>query len=243
MALPITKWRIRNIVKESSNIKTWQLEPLGHPGVSFVPGQFILLYLLNEKGVPLESRPYSISSSPLKKGVIELTIKDTPNFPAKLEKLGIGGTVGIAGPMGVFTLEKSANDSVFIVGGVGVAGVSSAVRWLAETQPDHKMVLLYSEKTRDKLIWQKEFEALEKKHRHFKAVLTLTREQPAGWQGELGRIDEKMILKYTNNSPASKFYYICGSPEMVDAIEKALLGLGVLRSQIKYEKWGGISGD
>jgi ferredoxin-NADP reductase len=72
-----------------------------------------------------------------------------------------------------------------------------------------------------------------------KVVFTLTREKPADWRGELGRIDAAMLKRNISNME-DKHYYICGPPEMVEATQTALLELGVPDSHIRAEKWGGI---
>jgi len=237
--MPIQKYRVTEIREDNEHTKTWQLVPVNGGTLNFKPGQFVLLYLLDSEGNPTgEVRPYSISSSPSKTEFIELTIKDTPNFPAKLFNLGIGAEVGVAGPSGVFILDESLPEIVFVVGGVGVAGVSSGIRYVNERKLPIKMTLFYSCSYLKDFIWLDEFRQIEKENENFTFVPVITREEPEHWQGETTRLTMAMIEKCADARNA--YYYLCGSPAMVSGIEEMLKTIGVDRTRIKMEKWTGI---
>lgn len=237
--MSIQKYRVTEIRNENDHTKTWRLVSVDGKRMDFKPGQFVLVYLLDSEGNPTrEVRPYSISSSPSKTDFIELTIKDTPNFPAKLFSLGIGAEVGVAGPSGVFTLDESLPEIVFAVGGVGIAGVSSAIRYINEKKLPIKMTLFYSCSYLKDFIWLDEFRQIEKENENFTFVPVVTREEPENWQGETSRLTMAMIEKRADARNAH--YYLCGSPLMVSGIEEMLKTIGVGRTMIKMEKWTGM---
>ena len=237
--MPIKKYRVVDIIDENHNIKTWQMAAVNGSSLEFKPGQFVLVYLLDEQGNPTgDVRPYSMSSSPLRKDCLELTVKMTPNFPQKLLDLGIGAEVGVAGPSGVFVLDENLPEVAFVVGGVGVAGVSSGIRYAVEKGLPMKMTLFYSSSYEKDFIWLDEFRKLEKENKNFRFIPVVTREKPEGWQGETERVSLDIIRKYANTDKA--FYYLCGSPAMVSGIEGMLGTIGIGRTRIKMEKWTGI---
>jgi len=214
-------------VPETDEIKTFRFEPLAP--FAFKAGQFVLLRIGGE------ARAYSISSHPSER-FVDLTIRIGPDsyFPKKVEKLKAGDVVEIEGPFGTFALD-AATDAVFIGAGVGIAGLRAL--WTEHLQnPSARATIIYSARTEREIIWRKELEGLPRTE----VIFTLTRENPAGWKGEIGRIDAAM-LKRRISSPQHKRYYICGPPEMVESAEASLLGLGVPAVHIKTEKWGGIA--
>jgi len=183
-------------------------------------------------------KPYSISSPPTVRDRIELTIKIKGNFTQRCDKLKVGDVVGVTGPYGMFTFDESrTKEAVFIAGGVGVAPIWAMIRYVVEKGLKIPMTLFYSNKTANDIPYQSELEQLSAQKPEFKAVLTVTQEQDAGgWKGEKGRISEQMIIKYAD-SVQGKMFYLCGSPEMGEAVTNMLLKMGVEMGQIKQERW------
>ena len=227
--MAVHKFRLSAITQETPEVKTFRFEPL--EPFTFEAGQFVLLR------VGGEARAYSISSPAYERKFIDLTIRigTESYFPKKLEALTVGDVVEIDGPHGRFTLDPVTQSAVFIGAGVGIAGLRSLWNELLRVKPDAKITILYSARTLNEIIWRKVFGSMPD------AVITLTREQPACWVGELGRIDVAMIKRNVRNV-GKNHYYVCGPPEMVSSVEVALTSLGVPAAQIKAEKWGGIDG-
>jgi len=226
--MPTHKFKLIAVKQETPDVRTYRFEPLG----KFKSGQFVLLRYDGE------ARPYSISSPATETRFIELTIRAGPEnyFPKKLLNLNVGDVVELDGPHGQFVLSGSKRDAVFIGAGVGIAGLRGLWSEIFAKNPKSRVTIIYSARTEDELIW---LEDLGKSKA--KIVLTLTREQPADWTGETGRIDDEMIKRYVPKL-LEKEYYICGPPEMVDGTKEALLSLGVPEGQIFAESWGGIAG-
>jgi len=229
--MPSLKFRLSNITQETPEVKTFRFEPL--EPFTFEAGQFVLLR------VGGEARAYSISSPAYEHKFIDLTIRIglESYFPKKLEVLSVGDIVEIDGPYGTFTLDPATQNAVFIGAGVGIAGLRSLWSELLRVKPGARTTIICSARTSGEMIWHEAFD----KMRNAKVIYTLTREQPERWLGELGRIDAEMIKRNVKDV-LDNHYYICGPPEMVSAVEEALISLGVPVAQIKAEKWGGISG-
>ena len=229
--MAVHKFRLSAITQETPEVKTFRFEPL--EPFTFEAGQFVLLR------VGGEARAYSISSPAYERKFIDLTIRigTESYFPKKLEALTVGDVVEIDGPHGRFTHDSSTQNAVFIGAGVGIAGLRSLWSELLRVKPGARITIIYSARTQSEIIWRAAFGSMK----NAKTVISLTREQPACWVGELGRIDVAMIKRNVRNV-GKNHYYVCGPPEMVSSVEVALTSLGVPTVQIKAEKWGGIEG-
>ncbi|MEM2908991.1 MAG: FAD-binding oxidoreductase [Candidatus Bilamarchaeaceae archaeon] len=229
------KYRIMDIRTHEDGIRVIQLVPLAGRLFTYKPGNFLILHLLDEKGESIDKRPYSIASSPTQ-GYIELAIKMIGGrFTSKLEKLKEGDIVGVEGPLGHFTYDGQ-NKCVFIAGGVGVAPFMSMLRYIDATKKEGTFILFYSYGKRTDNPYREELNELSK-NPNITIVQFLTREMPAGWNGEIGRIDEARIGKYVK-SPKEFRWYICGPPQMCLTLRDVLTGMGVPSRKIKLESWG-----
>ncbi len=232
----MAKYRIASANDAAEGIRIFKLEPLERP-VSFRPGQFAFLHILDEKGATVVRRPYSIASAPGSRH-LEFCIKLVGGeLTGRLEKLGPGAVVGIDGPFGRFLYEGQPR-CAFIGGGSGIAPFMSMLRDIADRGLKGDFVLFYSARTRDSVVYGKELEELQAKNPCIKVVITLTREEkPEGWKGECGRLDHAMLSRHTPN--AGDFdWWICGQMEMVKGMKECLAGLGADPKRIRAEGWG-----
>lgn len=214
----------------------YRFEPLEGAVPGFVPGQAVFLHLLDDAGLTMEKRPYSVASAP-GAPYIELCIKMVHGkLTGRLESLGPGAIVGIEGPMGHFTY-KGERKAAFIGGGTGMAPFMSMLRHIADSKAAGDFVLFYSAKDLESTLYREEIERLERSNPGIKVVITLTKESPEGWKGENGRIDEAMIRRHIND-PAAFDWWICGPGEMVKAMKACLAAAGADMKRLHMEAWG-----
>jgi ferredoxin-NADP reductase len=229
---------VEKIVYETPYIRTFRLVPADGKPFPFKPGQVVNLHVLKEDRSFGEGRPYSLSSSPTEGNFIELTIKMEGNFPTtRVANFKEGDCVGINGPFGLFAFDETAKEIVMVAGGCGVTPFRSFVRYAADKKLPARIVLFYSCKTQEELVSFKEFDAIAAMHSNFSVVPTLTKETPAGWKGETGRLDEEKVRKHVQNLREAIFY-LCGPAPMVQALVELLKGMGVEEKNIKREVWG-----
>jgi ferredoxin-NADP reductase len=67
-------------------------------------------------------------------------------------------------------------------------------------------------------------------------VVHVVEEPPAGWSGETGRVDEELLRRWLPVRFERLQYFICGPPQMMDALEDALTRLGVPAERIHSER-------
>src|SRR3989338_7885665 len=232
---PRIKVKVSEIRCETGNVKTFKLI-LAEGEIVFTPGQFVMLYAkIDGEEV---GRAYSIASSPLDKGSIELTIELTPDgrlTPFFHKKVEVGDEFEISQPKGHFTYtEEMGNEIVLIAGGSGVVPFMSIMKYCTQKKLDTKITLLYSAKTVDRIIYREELNRLADENRNITVLYTITR-QTEGWDGRAGRIDRQLL---EGNFSPKKLFYICGPIPFIRDIGATLKELGADRQNIKRDVWG-----
>ncbi len=228
--------KISKIIQETHDTKTFRINLDGNE-FNFEPGQFInLSFNIKQNGETKElTRQYSLSSSPLKKDCIELTIKKKQNGTASsyiIDKLNVNDPVKIKGPYGVFTYKDDVKKAVFLAGGSGISSLISMIRYIKDKKLDTDVTLIFSNRTPRDIIYKKELEEL--KNNGFKIINTITDYGGEDWKGERQRINGEMIKKYCD---LDSTFYICGLPQMVEDVRKELESLGIDKSRIKFERY------
>lgn len=105
------------------------LKPIGRH-MSFVPGQFAMIYLEGKDG--WHRHPFTITSAP-REGIVRVTVKALGDYTTNLrETVEPGMPAVIGGPHGRFDHRKGGERQVWIAGGVGVAPFLSWLRALDE---------------------------------------------------------------------------------------------------------------
>ena len=106
-----------------------------------------------------------------------------------------------------------------------------------EGHPVGNIFLLYGNKTVEDIVYKEEFDYLQKKNNNLKVIYTLNN-PPSKWEGYTGYIDAELIKKEVSDY-ASRVFYICGPPSMVEAMKGLLQELNILSEQIKTENFFG----
>ena len=133
---------------------------------------------------------------------------------------------------GDFTLPKDLKKPlVFIAGGVGIAPFRSMIQYLLDKQLQSNIVLFYSNRTANEILFSDTFQKAEKNG--VKTIYTLTdvNNIPSDWEHEKGYITEAMIKQNVGDYYQSTFY-ISGPQLMVQNFEKLLLGMKIKKGNI-----------
>ncbi len=207
----------------------------GRRDFSYLAGQFIFVTL--NRGTETLTRHLTLSSSPTEP-FLEVTKGLTGHpFAEALAALAPGDEVTIRGPHGRFTLEGGDEDVVFISGGIGVTPLRSMARFATDSALLLRVLLIYSARTEDDLLFLGEFEEMQQKNPLFTSRITLTRPGP-GWTGLTGRID-RAFLEQQVPDVRGRGFYVSGPAAMVDAITAALTEMGVSGQQVRREIFTG----
>ena len=224
------KWQIGTITRvkpETPHVKSFRIElPMWMP---HLPGQHYDVRLTAPDGYRAQ-RSYSIASSPLDEGEVELTIDrlaDGEVSPYFHDVLVEGDQVEVRGPFASYFVWRGEEPVLLVGGGSGVVPLMAMLRHRRRAMPDLDMKLVYSVRTAEDVIYADELGE--------ETMLTFTREPPAGWSGHTGRIDAEFIAEM---APDSGVAFACGSNGFVEAAVGLLLETGVEPNRIRTERFG-----
>ncbi len=228
-------YRVAEVRKERGDTTTLVMQPDGHSGFRFRPGQF---GWLNLWGSPFKitGHPFSFSgSAEAADGRVEMSIRNLGDFTSAIHKVPVGQRVYLDGPYGAFTIGNPADMHVLIAGGVGITPMMSMIRTLADRGDKRPVVLVYGSKDWDSITFRDELEAL--KARLNLTIVHVLSKPPASWKGEQGFITAEMFKRHLPPPYADHEYFICGPGPMMDAIERVLGELGVPLSKYHSERY------
>lgn len=196
---------------------------------SFQAGQYIMLKIINEAG--FRWKAYSILNPPSEKGKLNLCATIIPGgFASEAFKtLEPGTEINFRGPLGHFVFSPESEEYWFICVGTGITPFYSMIMEDISKFPQKKFNLLFGEKAKADLLFYEEFTTLEKNHKNFKYIPTLTQEK---WDGKTGRVQQHLPANLEN-----KTFYICGLKEMVLETKELLEKKGVKKEDIKVERY------
>jgi predicted ferric reductase len=228
-------YRVADVRRERGDTTTLVMQPDGHPGFRFTPGQFGWLTLWASP-FKITGHPFSFSSSAaVTDGRVEMSIRNLGDFTSEIHKVPVGQRVYLDGPYGAFTIGNPADMHVLIAGGIGVTPMMSMIRTLADRGDRRPVTLLYGSRDWDSITFREELEALQA--RLNLTVVHVLADPPSGWKGERGFITAEMFKRHLPSPYADHEYFICGPDVMMDAIEKALGELDVPLSKYHSERY------
>jgi ferredoxin-NADP reductase len=127
----------------------------------------------------------------------------------------------------VFGAITYKGEGIFIAGGAGVTPFISILRDLESRNEIGNVKLIFANKTKADIIYEKEFKQLLKNN----FINNLSNEKDNEYAN--GFITPDFLKE--NISDFNKYFYICGPPQMMDAIEKILSNLEVPEQLIVKE--------
>lgn len=226
---------VTEVRKERGDTWTLVMQPDGHAGFRFRPGQFGWLTVWGSP-FKITAHPFSFSSSAaVSNGRVEMAIRELGDFTSDIAKVPVGRRVYIDGPYGAFTTGNPADMHVLIAGGVGITPMMSMIRTLADQGDSRPVILLYGSKDWDAITFREELEVL--KSRLNLTVVHVLENPPAGWTGERGFITADVLQRHLPAPYAEHEYFICGPNVMMDAIENALGKLKVPMTKYHSERY------
>lgn len=231
---------VAEVKPERGNAWTLTLRPEGHAGMTFHPGQFAWLTLRSSPFADRE-HPFSFSSSAEQPERLGFTIRELGDFTRQIGQVRPGERVYLDAPHGAFTTDRHdhAAGFIFIAGGVGITPIMSILRTLADRADRRPLTLIYANREWEGVTFREEIEALREACRLDLRVVHVLEQPPAGWNGERGFVNTDILRRYLPHFERRNIYevFMCGPQPMMDAVERALLGLGVDMGDIHTERF------
>jgi ferredoxin-NADP reductase len=206
------------------------------PAFRFLPGQWVDLSI--EADGATHTAGYSITTSSLHQGEIELAIKASARHPVARwihERAAVGARVRVSQGQGPFVYLPEMSDNVVLIGGgVGITPLLSIFRHVRDAGLPTQAHLVYSVSDSREILFREELEAAARNHDNLHVSITVTQPDP-DWHGLTGRIDP--VKLHALDVPDDTLYYLCGPKGMVEDMSTLLHDLGVPMNRIIFEKW------
>ena len=218
---------ITSIYSLTATEKLYQIQiidPEKRNRFSFQPGQFVMLELPG-----IGEAPFSISSSPVRHGDLELCIRAVGNLTNFLARLERGARVGISGPFGTsFPLQKMQGQDILLIGGgLGIVPLRPPLLAVLENRSKFGRVdIMYGAKNPAELLFTYQYE--EWRQFDINLGITVDRAEP-NWQGRTGLITELLQERISQTASLHENTYaiVCGPPVMFHFVCKMLTEAGL----------------
>ena len=227
-------YEVTSVRRAPGDATTLVLEPVGHAGMRFLPGQFGWLSLDREPWRALE-HPFSFSSAPARSGAVEMTIKELGDFTRTVRNTVVGTTAYVDGPHGSFSIDlhPEAPGFFFLAGGIGMAPIMSMLKALAERDDPRPLRLILGNSRMERATFLEEIEALrDRLDLHFTHVV---QEPPEEWDGVRGLPTPELIARVMEGAPAGVHCFLCGPVAMSKMAQRALRRVGVPMRRVHFE--------
>ncbi|HLE59634.1 MAG TPA: FAD-binding oxidoreductase [Candidatus Limnocylindria bacterium] len=207
---------------------------------AFSPGQYATLGLAEPAG-KLIQRPMSISSSADDTTEYEFFIRLVHGgaFTTLLWDRRVGDPINIKGPKGRFLLQDDGRTCLFVASGTGLAPFMSMLDTLRDRGRTRDVVLLHGVSYDYDLAWRGELEALAASG-SFPLRYAGTVSRPAAcpdWHGLTGRVESVVGAQLDAHalSAANATIYLCGNPDMIEAVDRLAAERGFGPEQVRKE--------
>ncbi len=216
----------------AKNVELFQVRPLAteEKFFNYLPGQFM------EVSIPgAGEAPFSISSSPTRRGLIEFCIRKVGTVTEAIFNLSDGDTIGLRGPYGNgFPMDDLVNkDLLFVAGGLGMAPLRSLFLYCLDKRHEFGDInFLHGAKEPEEMLFKDEFLSL-KKRADLKCFATVDKDETGQWSEDIGVVTELFSKKCIQNiQPENTYAIICGPPVMYKFVIKELVDLEIPEDQI-----------
>jgi len=220
---------ITEIKEETSDVKSFRIkfrDERLNGEFTYIPGQFVELSIAG-----FGESPISISSSPTRRGYIDLSVRRVGALTTKLYSLSIGDYVGLRGPFGNgYPIKDLLGRNLLLIGGgIGIAPLRSLILFVLDNIREFGEIdILYWADTPQDIIFRDLFEEWRDE---VDTEIYLTVDRPdRGWRGNVGAVTKS--FDETGLDPKNTSVVICGPPIMIKFAALDLLNCGFSSNQI-----------
>ncbi len=210
-------------------------------GFTFRAGQFFDIILDAKPGAEKSTHVhgFSFASAPYEPYLAAATrMRDTP-FKNAIRDVPDGSDIKIEAVWGDFTLRKNPSmPVVFIIGGIGITPVRSMVAQATHDKTDHKLTLLFSNRTAAYAPFVDDLRKFQAENPNFRFVQTYSQETSSDPAIEHGYVTGDMIKRHVPDLSAP-LYYLSGPAGMVRAMRELLVDIDVDEDNIRTEEFEG----
>jgi NAD(P)H-flavin reductase len=188
------------------------IDPVERDRFDFRPGQFLMLELPG-----IGEAPFSISSSPSRKGDVELCIRRVGSLTNFLSRIERGTHVGIRGPFGTsFPMEKMYGQNILLIaGGLGLAPLRTPIAYVQENRSRFNNVdIIYGAKDPSQLLFTYQYDMWRADDMRLGIIVE---KADTSWTGRVGLITkvlEELFAERDDDFFQNTSAIVCGPPVM-----------------------------
>jgi ring-1,2-phenylacetyl-CoA epoxidase subunit PaaE len=237
--------RVRQIIVEKYNVKTFLFERIDGHVLHYRAGQF-LTFLIESNG-HITRRSYSMSSAPAVDTFPAITIKRVPNGAVSrfwLDHVKVGDVFQSLEPSGRFILDDSnplPRDIVLIGAGSGITPIFSILKQALVEEQQSRITLIYANRNERHALFVDQLTEWQKRYSDRLKIIHIHSQPNDDWEGMRGRINntrlEQLVPQSLNYSVADAKFFICGPYELMRSVEITLHYMGFGASQIRKENF------
>ena len=238
---------VESIRRETHDVKTFRfIHPAGDIPFTHRPGQYMTLSLdINGQTV---KRSFTIASSPVQRGYVELTIKRNPEGLASQymhDQLNAGDGILVGAPAGKFFFDELQTKAVVLIaGGVGITPLMSILRNLTDRSWGGTIYFINAMRTMDDGIFADEIAGLAERFENVRVLTYYSQSKPSTidstssgrWLVRHGYINASDISAFVPDLKELPIF-LCGPDPMMQAVRKTIVSLGIPNEQISTEEF------
>jgi NAD(P)H-flavin reductase len=176
--------------------------------------------------------PFSISSSPTRRGFVELCVRRVGRVTGALYRLNTNDLVGVRGPYGNgFPVQDMYGDDLLLVaGGLGMAPLRSLLWYAIDNRGKFKSItLMYGARTPADMLFREELVSLVDRP-DMQCLLTVDGDPSGKWKNHVGLLPA--LFDHIDITPAATYAAVCGPPVVFRFVLERLLALGFTKDRI-----------
>jgi len=235
---------INAIRQETPGVKTFVLQYEDGSAIPYQAGQFIT-FVFSHHGRE-ERRSFSISSCAALNEPLAITVKRIENGAYSrllADKANVGDRLQITGVAGLFTLPEKGGavaQFFFFAAGIGITPVFSLIRTLLLTETDKQIALIYSNRSREDVLFYDELNALAAAHPDRVFIEFLYSSSFNLSRARLSKeLMPKILKEYARFPPDKLLFYLCGPFAYMRMVIISLEEMGIKGPQIRKENFNG----
>ena len=232
---------ITSIREETPGVKTFTIASEDDNPILYNSGQFITFVFTHHERE--ERRSFSISSSPVLNEPLAFTVKRIDNGAYSrllADRATVGDRLFTAGTAGLFVLPTGigVKQIFFFAAGIGITPIYSIIKTLLHTRPGIKAVLVYSNRSKDEVVFYNELQALTEKFRDNFQVVYLYSTSFDLSRARLSKALMPVLLREHALVPKNEMlFYICGPFAYMRMAIISLEEQGIHDEQIRKENF------
>mgnify|MGYP000901460822 CR=1 FL=1 len=236
------RFQVLNFIQETTNTTTIVLKSLSDKPKTFLPGQFLTLFV-DSNGDEVRFT-YSITSLPQELPIIRITIKNNTNRQSSLLNfIKPGDTIKSIIPLGTFTITNVEEQKNYFFFGAG-SGITPLFPMIKDTllnNCESNVFLFYGNKDESDIIFHKELEQLEAEFQNRFRVNYFLSQSLKNNSYKKGRISKEVVIEqlavYNKSLTENADYFVCGPEGMMRSVIEGLKDIKIDSKRIHFEEF------